>query len=225
MARIFRMLLMAAQGGIRYLRAILHFVIGLSAKATTAPGSNMGADMTVSVPVELDAQPVSRPVADMGFDAHAGEVTLVSNIVAWLVSNAKIDAWAGLAHMISSIKAAPASATKAALQTDVHLTDNIEAALATDMDADLVAAMPEITAKATNAIPTPMAAAIDASPALVDARPSPGSPADTCATLHAGTVHLVARMHTWTPPVRDGAYLYIPQVYSYERVGNKLYIK
>ena len=244
MARIFRLLLMAAQGGVRYLRAICHFVVGLTAKATTAPGSDMGADIE-TVPPEVNAQPVSRPVADMALSARAGGATVVSNIVAWLVSIARLDARTEV-RMTTNILAAPAAAVTSICKAVVRMVCNGEAAPGVPVEcktativsmtagaesappvavkADVEAALPMADAMATSATPEPMAAAMEASP-LADAVMSPGSPADARAEIQATTATVIARIHTWRGPTRDGTYLHIPQVYTYERVGNQIYIK
>lgn len=244
MSKFRQLLLMAAQGGPRYLRALIHFVVGLTAKATTAPGSDMGAAIE-TVPPEVDAKPASRPVADAMLDSRAESPRVMASMVAWLVSIAKTRIQT-VVRMTTNILATPAAAVKGICQmvvrtvfngevapgipgkcdvtTVVDVVTDPEATPPTPTKADTEAAPPIIGATATNGIPEQTAATMATAFPQVESAPTPGSPADTIATIQAAAI-VMAKMHTWRGPTRDGAYLYIPQVYSYERVGNTIHIK
>lgn len=247
MAKLFWLLLAAAKGGYRYLRAILEAgTVSLKAKATTAPGSPMEAKLNAELS-ELMANPVSRPVSDMEFKAEVEPVKLSACMVAWLVSDAVFRGAVATVSLIARIIAASAAVMRGNFQQDVELTADIEAApgsptqfcgqSAVDlkaepimsppvpMEADLVVEPPDLEATVTAGLPDPLTTDLETAPVELSVNMSPGTPAATQAKTEAGTVNLTARMHTWREPVATGTTLYIHQVYAVEENGTTLKLK
>lgn len=247
MAKLFWLLVAAAKGGYRYLRAILEVGMAyLKANAIATPGSPMAAKLEAQPP-ELKADPVSRPVADMALNAEVEPVRLSARMVAWLVSNAVFRGTLEAISLIARAIAAQSAVMRGIFQADVDLTAVIEAApgspiqfrgeSAADLKAEpvmghpapvevvLVVEPPGLKAVAVAGLPGSHTAALEAAPVELSANMAPSAPSESQAKMEAGTVHLTARMHTWREPVATGTTLYIPQVYAVDEDGTTLKLK
>lgn len=244
MAKLFWLLLAAAKGGYRYLRAILEAGTAyLKAKVSAAPGSPMEARLEVHPP-DLTATPVCRSVADMQLDAEVEQVTLRARMVAWLLSDAVFRGTLEAIVLTTRAIVASASAMRGSFRADVKLNADMEAAPGSSvqfhgestvdltatavaavhapMEAGLVVMPPVLEATAAGGTPDPVQADMAVANEVLSADIAPGNPAEIQAAMKAGTVMMTARMHTWSEPVATGTTLYIPQVYAVEENGTTL---
>ena len=246
MARLFRLLMMAAQGGFRYLRAIMRFVTGLTAKPSTAPGLAMKAELETPIP-ECTIDGVARPVAYTKLTGLAGNVRTVANAIAKAVADAIFSAHAN-AELTTSIMAVPSAIAQGIYRLMVEFTADIEAAPGIpdifskeptiDLTADSVTAPPVNNAiDAPVDLPAAEAMAITGSPEHIEDVNIETALVDQTATMTLGpnarigaeynsAATLTANMITWTPAVWvDDKTLYIRQVYTTEHDGNVLILK
>ena len=266
MAKIFRWLLMAAQGGPRYIRAILRSVTGVSAKATTAPGSDMEVGLKTAE-VEASADGITRPSAGGSLWGKVGSIKMVAEIITKLVSDT-IFYGRTSTKIRADIESTPASDEKGDFQTAILTVPNIESSPSSDGKGDFLTEMSTIaqsdtppgypielktkphnnlTAKLGTTPPEPMFGHLTAkslrlgvivsegtpNPFVVGTKPTPTKlyaatsrgtavGAEGKPTVEATTI--LASIHTWRSPTKDGNSLYIPQVYSYQRDGTNLKI-
>lgn len=227
MARFFRLLLMAAQAGPRWLRAI--FKAGsVKAKAdiTTAPGTPVEAGMAVQT-AEMAATPEAAPGSDMAAKAKTGPVVrMVANIIAQLVADAVFRGKAGMTRMMASIVNAPGAegAFRGKLKALLKLKALPEAAPPAPVEADMEASAPVMAATPSNGTPEAMADRASTAPAQMAAEMTDGTPVPAAAATRAGTARMYARMSLWREPTQEGNVLKIPQVHHAVQDGNKLKI-
>jgi len=248
-ARLFRLLLMAAQAGPRWLRAIFR-VGSVKAKAdiTTAPGTPMEAGMVVQT-AEMAATPESVPGSDMAAKARTGPVVrMVANIIAQLVADAVFRGRAGMARMMASIvnapgaegafrgklkallklKALPEAAPPAPAQmrsdTEIAMAAVPETAPPAPAEADMEASAPVMAATPSNGTPEAMTDRASTAPAQMAAEMTDGTPVPAAAANRAGTARMYARISLWREPTQEGNVLKISQVHHAVQDGNKLKI-
>ena len=243
MVKLFFALLAAAQSGVRYIRAVLRAVTGLTAKAKTAPGSDMDADLE-SARATVKAVGTVRPAADGSFQGKTIHPNMVAAMVAKLVSIAITTLRAGLASLGAVIHTAPSADMGGSYRAITPMTADAEASPGNPTGFDSRATV-SLTADPGTAPPTPMEGDLETTLSQMEATPgngtpnafsaavrtlttatatmTPGSP-ETARSVHDGAASLYARMHIWRGPTRDGTNLYIPQVHSYQREGNNIKI-
>ena len=240
MPNLFWLLLAAARGGARYLRAILTLCMELRAEAEMAPGTDMSAEMASEM--ELTAAPVVRTAHDMALMGLAGEIRLTANMVCWIVNDI-VFRWTADMEFVAAPIMAPGIPVAAVLPQEIPLTAVAETAppkpmafrwvadMGLDAAADTARPIPtsgafllpmEMDAMADTAPADPAAAGLTAALPELIARTVSGIP--TPIVAHgAPELLLTARAMCWAGPEWvDENTLYIRFVYSTERDGDTL---
>lgn len=243
MSKLFWLLMAAAKGGFRYLRAVLRVAISMTAKPTTAPGINLEANESVPLP-ELTAKAEAQPVRNAATTIHAEAATLTANAKAELISDAELQSQAGTAIIKSTAETVPAAVAKmaktftVAFKCAAEAVTNVIAKTAQTVTIGLKSAaenVPAIIARAKNGVD---ACELTANPAQVPpkalraadgidvdmkAEPSTVVPVGLDPFEGGPEILLTASPVVWCPPERvDEKTLYVRWVHTIERDGDTL---
>ena len=240
MPNLFWLLLAAARGGARYLRAILTLCMELRAGAEMSPGTAMTAELEQEL--ELTAAPVVQTAHDMTLTGLAGGIGLTANMVCWIVNDI-VFRWTMDLHLDAVPAIGSGIPTAAALSMELPLAAAAETAPPIPTAGSLVLPM-ELAAAAETAAPDPVAGdymipmELEAQGNTAPAVPAAAGLTAVLPELTALTVSstptpivahgapgllLAARAMCWAAPEWvDENTLYIRFVYSTERDGDTL---